>query len=155
MTVSRIAVAFTLAALSACGGSRSVSQSGSTGGSQYTRQVQGYLDRLKANVAQSGYTRHDAGPVFVSLNDNATNSLEMTVVGGTSYFIFGACDYDCHDVDIKIFDTRGNLLMQDVLVDDQPIVRFTANGSGKYRVDVVMATCNANPCRYGVKLMAR
>jgi hypothetical protein len=154
MSVSRIAVALSLATLTACGGSRSVSQTGS-GGSQYTRQVQGYLDQLTANVARAGYTRNVAGPVFGSLNDDATNSHEMTVVGGTNYVIFGACDNDCLDVDIKIFDTRGNLLMQDVLVDDRPLLRFTANGSGKYRVDVVMATCNANPCRYGVKLMAQ
>lgn len=155
MTTTRFAIACLLALLSACGGSRSVSQTGSGGGSAYTRQVQGYLDQLTELYAQRGYTRLAAGPVFGSLNDNDTDSHEMTVVGGTNYVIFGACDNDCRDVDIKIFDTRGNLLMQDVLVDDQPAVLFTANGSGKYRVDVVMATCNANPCRYGIKLMAQ
>lgn len=155
MTATRFAVACSLALLSACGGSRSISQTGSSGGGQYTRQVQTYLDRLTDLYAQRGYTRLVAGPVFGSLNDNATNSHEMTVVGGRNYVIFGACDNDCSDVDIKIFDTRGNLLMQDVLVDDQPAVLFTANGSGKYRVDVVMAACSANPCRYGVKLMSQ
>jgi hypothetical protein len=154
MTVTRIAAALALAALTACGGGRSVSQSGS-GNSQYTRQVQGYLDQLSANASRAGYTRTAAGPVFNSLADDQSRDHEMTVVGGTSYVLFGACDNDCLDVDLKIYDARGNLLMQDVLVDDRPLLRFTANGSGKYRVRVVMATCNVNPCRYGVKLMAQ
>jgi hypothetical protein len=58
-------------------------------------------------------------------------------------------------VDLKIYDTAGNLQMQDVAVDDTPVLTFTANSSGKYRVVVAMATCNRNPCYYGVQLMAK
>ncbi len=50
--------------------------------------------------------------VYGSLNDDATASHEMTVVGGVQYVLFGACDNDCSDVDLKIFDTAGNLQMQ-------------------------------------------
>ena len=121
----------------------------------YTTQVQGYLGRLANNARGQGFTRNAAGPVYGHLDNGASTSHEMTVVGGNQYVLFGACDNDCTDVDLKIYDTSGNMLMQDVEVDDTPVLTFTANGSGKYRVQVVMATCNRNPCFYGVQLMAR
>jgi len=117
--------------------------------------VQGYLARLENNARGQGYTRNVSGPVYGSLNDDGTTTHEMTVVGGVQYVLFGACDNDCRDVDLKIYDAAGNLQMQDVAVDDTPVLTFTANSSGKYRVVVVMATCNRNPCYYGVQLMAR
>ena len=121
----------------------------------YTTQVQGYLARLASNARGQGFSRNAAGPVYGHLDNGASTSHDMTVVGGNQYVLFGACDNDCRDVDLKIFDTAGNLLMQDVAVDDTPVLTFTANSSGKYRVQVVMATCNRNPCYYGVQLMAR
>ena len=42
-----------------------------------------------------------------------------------------------------------------VLVDDHPVVEFTAGTSGQYRANVIMATCNTNPCYYGVQVYAR
>jgi len=156
MSSPRVAFLFAVVLVSACGGSRSVSSTGSSGGSaNYTAQVQGYLDRLETNAMNQGYRRRAAGPVFGSLDRGARQSHEMTVAGGTSYVLFGACDNDCTDVDLRIHDARGNLIMQDVAADDRPVLIFTANSSGKYRVDVVMASCSANPCRYGVQLMAR
>ena len=90
-----------------------------------------------------------------SLRDDETTDHSMDVVGGNQYALMGACDNDCTDVDLKIFDQSGALLMQDIAVDDTPVLLFTANGSGRYRVQVIMATCNRSPCYYGVQLMAR
>jgi hypothetical protein len=138
----------------ACGGRSNTSSAPAPRG-QYTTQVQGYLARLATNARAQGFSRSVAGPVYGSLNDDAQATHEMTVVGGNQYVLMGACDNDCTDVDLKIYDTAGNLQMQDVAVDDTPVLTFTANSSGKYRVVVAMATCNRNPCYYGVQLMAR
>lgn len=140
----------------ACGGSRPApSGITPTGRGAYTAQVQGYLERLANNARGQGYRRNVAGPVYGNLNDDAQATHEMTVVGGNQYVLFGACDNDCSDVDLKIYDVSGSLQMQDVAVDDTPVLTFTANSSGKYRVVVAMATCRTNPCYYGVQLMAR
>lgn len=153
MRLRPLAVAL-LPLAAACGGrSRATNVTAPTG--VYETQVQGYLARLKTNAEGQGYRRLVAGPVYGSLNDDASATHEMTVVGGNQYVLFGACDNDCRDVDLKIYDTNNNLQLQDVAVDDTPVVTFTANGSGKYRIVVVMATCNRNPCYYGVQLMAR
>ncbi len=141
--------------LAACGGGSRTSSVAPSGGGTYTNQVRGYLARLESNARGQGYNRVAAGPVFGRLNDDARGSHQLTVVGGNSYVLFGACDNDCTDVDLRIYDTAGNMIMQDIAVDDTPVLAFTANGSGRYRVEVIMATCVRNPCYYGVQLMAR
>jgi hypothetical protein len=158
--ITRAAAAILLAVTATACASGGQQQSPSTltptsGGGTYTTQVAGYLARLQNNASQQGYSRVAAGPVYGNLADDATASHNMEVVGGNAYVLFGACDNDCTDVDLKIFDNNGNLLMQDVAVDDTPVLMFTANGSGRYRVQVVMATCSRNPCYYGIQLMAR
>jgi hypothetical protein len=69
--------------------------------------------------------------------------------------LFGQCDNDCTDLDLKIFDPNGTMLMQDVAVDDHPTLEFKAYTSGHLRVEVIMARCNVNPCFYGLELLAR
>jgi hypothetical protein len=154
MSVRSLAIALLALTAIGCGGRARPAPVTSVRG-EYTTQVEGYLARLANNARGQGFNRNVAGPVYGSLNDDATASHELTVVSGVQYVIFGACDNDCRDVDLKIFDTQGNLQLQDIAVDDTPVLTFTANTSGKYRVDVVMATCNRNPCYYGVQLMAR
>ena len=138
-----------------CGGRSQPSTLAPSGGNQYTQQVDRYLARLAGNASAQGYTRLAAGPVHGYLRDNETASHTMEVTGGNSYVLMGACDNDCTDVDLKIYDQGGTLLMQDIAVDDTPVLLFQANGSGRYRVQVIMATCNRNPCYYGIQLMAR
>ena len=153
----RIAAMLGLALLAAgCGGSRAQpSTTIPTGGNQYTAQVDMYLARLADNARGQGYYRIAAGPVHGGLRDDETASHTMDVVGGNEYVLMGACDNDCTDVDLKIYDQSGTLLMQDIAVDDTPVLVFTANSSGRYRVQVIMATCNRAPCYYGIELMAR
>jgi len=138
----------------ACGG-RAQPSGGAAPRGTYTTQVRGYLVRLATNARNLGFTRNAGGPVYGNLRDDATGSHQMTVTGGNEYILFGACDNDCTDVDLRIFDASGNLVMQDLAVNDTPTLQFRANGSGKYRVQVVMATCTRNPCYYGIQLMAR
>jgi hypothetical protein len=156
MNLRSIAAVLLPLAAAACGGSRApATTTAPAARGQYTTQVEGYLARLATNARGQGYNRNVAGPVYGSLNDDATSSHDLTVTAGNQYVIFGACDNDCTDVDLKIYDTNNNLQLQDVAVDDTPVLTFTANTSGKYRVVVAMATCNRNPCYYGVQLMAR
>ena len=74
MSVSRIAVALTLVTLTACGGSRSISQTGS-GGNQYTRQVQA-LESL--GLAQRSTDPTDRRASILDLTDEGRDALERT-----------------------------------------------------------------------------
>ena len=148
-----VAVLLPLAA-AACGGSRRASSAPTPSG-QYTTQVQGYLARLATNSRAQGYARSVAGPVYGNLPDDGVSTHDMTVASGVDYALIGACDNDCTDVDLKISDASGTVIMQDIAVDDTPVLLFHSNSAGKWRVQVVMATCNRSPCYYGIQLLAR
>jgi hypothetical protein len=149
-----LAVALLALSLAACGGSRAAASTG-TGTSEYTRQVQGYLANIATAAEKQGFRRVVGGPVFGSLDDDEKSSHEMTVVAGVDYVLFGACDNDCTDVDLLVYDQNNRLVKRDILADDKPVVMFTAARSAKYRIEVVMAVCSTEPCRYGLQLNAK
>ena len=90
-----------------------------------------------------------------SLNNSRNEMVSLDLDIGTQYQIMGACDTDCSDLDFVLYDPAGNQVAQDVEVDDVPIVSVTPRRSGTYRVKVVMATCTAEPCRYGVAVFGK
>lgn len=154
MSTPRVALAaLAVTLIAACGSARA--RSGDSGTSEYTQQVQGYLSRLNDNTRNAGFKRVIAGPVFGTLDDDAEGSHDMTVVSGNEYVLFGACDNDCTDLDLIIYDGDGDLVRRDVDADDRPVLIFTPRKSGKYRIKVVMAVCSDEPCRYGLQLNAK
>jgi hypothetical protein len=155
MSTNRLALGLLLASIAACGGGARSAGSGGAAASEYTQQVKGYLDRLSDNAVKQGYGRVVAGPVYGSLADDAKGSHDMTVVAGREYVLFGACDNDCTDLDLLIYDGSGDLVRRDVATDDRPVLIFTAAKAGKYRIQVVMATCSDEPCRYGLQLNSK
>lgn len=146
-----------LAGITACGGSHR-SNSTVAGGvprSEYTTQVDGSLVRLSSNARSQGYSRVVAGPIYGRLADDASESHQMQVVEGNDYALLGGCDNDCGDLNLRIYDAAGTMIMEDVQGDDTPVLTFTARSSGRYRVESIMASCSRNPCFYGIQLMAK
>ena len=127
----------------------------SPSGGTYTSQVDRYLARQADQERGQGFTRWVAGPVHGRLNNGASSSHQMDVISGNQYVVFGQCDNDCTDLDLKLWDPDGSLIMQDVAVDDHPTLVFAPKTTGRLRIEVIMAHCNVNPCYYGVELMAR
>lgn len=121
----------------------------------YQTQVKGSLGRLTTNAKSEGYGTLAAEPIFGRLADHETASHELVLVGGKEYALMAVCDSDCADVDLKVFDTEGTLVLQDVSGDATPVLTFTANTTGRYRADVIMASCSHSPCYYGLQLLAK
>ena len=90
-----------------------------------------------------------------SLNEGGTQAITFTLDIGREYAILGLCDEDCTDVDLTLFDAAGRQVSIDVKDDDYPVVSVAPGRTGTYRVQVSMATCSAEPCRYGVGVFAR
>ena len=83
------------------------------------------------------------------MNDDASDSWTMSLPGGNTYKIIGACDSDCSDLDISIYEGE-KMIVQDVLVDDVPIVNFNVASTAQIKIKVTMASCSANPCFFGI-----
>ena len=90
-----------------------------------------------------------------TLQDDASVALEVDLEFGVEYMIVGACDNDCTDLDLSLVDLQGNVLFEDALDDDVPILRFTAPGGGTHFLLIDMYACSVEPCSFGYKVYRR
>jgi hypothetical protein len=120
-----------------------------------------WVAQVRRLLQQAGKTFEDRGYSMThriytgSLNQSRNEMVALNLDIGTQYQIMGACDTDCSDLDFVLYDAAGNQIDDDVEMDDVPIVSVTPRRSGTYRVKVVMATCTAEPCRYGVAVFGK
>lgn len=106
---------------------------------------------LKEAALNLGYeVTHE--PTMGMLAKEASHSFEqMFSDNGADVKMIGACDIDCSDLDIVVYDMEGNEIIKDVLVDDRPEVDFTITRPGSLRIVVYMAECTEEPCGFGVQ----
>lgn len=74
----------------------------------------------------------------------------VTLRANAEYTFVGACDRDCSDLDLQLFDENGNLIDEDLLSDDVPVVTVVPEWTGRFYVKVIMARCSVSPCGYTV-----
>ena len=121
---------------------------------EWVAQVRRLLQRAGQHYESRGYSMtHRIYTGSLDQGEHAFVSLDLEI--GTQYQIMGACDTDCSDLDFVLYDGRGNQIDQDVEMDDVPIVSVTPSRSGSFRVKVTMATCSAEPCRYGIGVFGK
>ena len=120
-----------------------------------------WVAQVRRLLQQAGKQFEDRGYAMThriytgSLNNGRNEMVGLDLDIGTQYQIMGACDTDCSDLDFVLYDAAGNEISSDVGTDDVPLVSVTPRRSGTYRVKVVMATCTAEPCRYGVAVFGK
>jgi hypothetical protein len=121
---------------------------------EWVAQVRRILQTAGRTFENNGYSMTHR--IYTgSLNAGRNEMVALTLDIGTSYQILGACDTDCSDLDFVLYDGAGNQIDDDVATDDVPIVSVTPRRSGTFRVKVIMATCSAEPCRYGVAVFGK
>lgn len=97
------------------------------------------------NGYYSSHERYDG-----SLNEGQENTVTLNLNPGTSYMIVAQCDGDCSDIDLWLYDENGNLIDEDVLTDDTPIVEVTPIRRARFSIRARMITCDVEPCYYGI-----
>lgn len=120
----------------------------------WTQQVRRQLQEFGSRFESEGYQlthRIYTG----ALNDGESERVRLALDVGTDYQIVGACDADCSDLDLTLYDGNGREVDSDLLPDDYPLVSVTVGRSGSFTVEVSMANCSAEPCRYGIGVFGR
>jgi hypothetical protein len=121
---------------------------------EWVAQVRRLLQRAGKSVEDRGFSMTHR--IYTgSLNQSRFEMVSLDLDIGTQYVILGQCDTDCSDLDFVLYDQAGNQVDDDVEMDDAPVVAVTPRRSGTYRVKVTMATCTAEPCRYGVAVFGK
>jgi S1-C subfamily serine protease len=80
---------------------------------------------------------------------------EFQLEAGVPYLITARCDAGCHDVDLSLADSTGQMLQSDTDGDDFPTVSFVPRTTGTYRVGVRLTECSARACAYGIAVYRR
>jgi hypothetical protein len=120
----------------------------------WARQVSRLLANASSVATDNGLQlTHE--PWIGSLGDGESSRHGLNLQAGTAYVLVGVCDNDCTDVDFRLFDPNGNEVASDVATDDTPVISITPRRGGQYTLQVVMADCRAEPCRYGIGVYGR
>ncbi len=107
------------------------------------------LERYAIASGLGGYSlTHE--PFIDVLDRGHSDYITINLSADTSYGIVGVCDRDCRDLDISLYDSRGNRIASDLEDDDIPTITINPSRSGTYRVRVDMTTCNTSNCYYGI-----
>lgn len=93
-------------------------------------------------------------PFIKMVDEGETYPIEYTFDPG-HHVIVGVCDIDCPDLDLSVFDRRGNLVEADIKTDSRPVVRFDVPTTATFEVRVHMVTCNREPCGFAVQAYRR
>ena len=121
---------------------------------EWTQQVRRMLRQAGQTAEERGYSM--THQIYTgSLRDDRNEFVSLRLDIGTEYQILGACDTDCTDLDLTLYGPNGAEIDSDLEMDDFPVVAVTPNRSGTYRLKVVMATCTAEPCRYGIGVFGK
>lgn len=119
----------------------------------YAETVWTQLQHVYSAVNENDYRLENY--IIGRLDDSATDSWSFQLSAGTTYMVIGACDEDCSDLDIAVRDEAGDVVAQDNLDDDAPVVTFTPSRSGRFSIRTSMYECNASYCYFGFGLFKR
>lgn len=82
-------------------------------------------------------------------------TLKVNIRRGVEYVLVGACDENCEDVDLTIYNPQGEIVTTDTAMGDAPLLVGASAQSGTFYIEVYMPTCSAEACRYGVSILSR
>jgi hypothetical protein len=116
----------------------------------WEQQVRSQLYDTAADLRRLGMS--STHEIFVGeLRQGRTQDVTYNFTRNTRHVIIGMCDADCGDLDLKLYDSSGNLVDEDLLADDYPKVEVTPRWSGKFTLRAIMAECSVEPCKWGAQ----
>lgn len=89
-------------------------------------------------------------PVTGDLADGASSTITMTLQGGANYMMVGACDEDCEDFDLFLYDPARTLLAENTEVTDWPFLVYSPPVTTEVTLRVRMYGCDVEPCSFGI-----
>lgn len=90
-----------------------------------------------------------------SLDDGGSERLTVRLGAGADTQLIGACDTDCSDLDLTLYDSSGKEVDSDLQPDDFPIVSIHPARNATYTILVQMVECSADPCRYAIQQLVK
>ena len=91
--------------------------------------------------------------IFDEIPEGESATYTFNINPRKSYFVYGACDDDCYDIDLLGEDRDGDLVALDDDDDDIPLLIIMPGETGRsLTVTLDMAGCDTDVCVYGIGL---
>jgi hypothetical protein len=116
------------------------------------RWIQQVLEQL-AGLEEAALDRkfiRSHEPVTGDLNTGESGVIRLSLEGGVKYLLAGACDEDCDDLDLFMYDGAQTLLAMEEEVTDLPVLSYISPQTIQVTLRVLMYSCAIEPCSYGV-----
>ncbi len=118
-------------------------------------QVRAYLENGMAAHRGLGYSRDVGNPdVVVALRLDHPFIWPVYLTRGVTYRAYGACDDNCSDLDMEIYNAAGDLADRDAAANDTPYVQITPTQTGRAYVRAWLYACRNQPCYVGLRLVS-
>ncbi len=119
-----------------------------------------YEDQVKTRLAAGALVCSLGGYEVTSthidtLRRNGRDTLSLTLRSRSNYKIIGACDDDCTDLDLILYDENDREVARDEKTDDVPIVDVSPRWDADFTLRVHLYACKTEKCVYGVLLCKR
>ena len=88
-------------------------------------------------------------------NQGETTRHTVSLRGDWENIIVVACDQDCDDIDMSVYDAYGDFVAEDTSTpdDDFNVAAIFELSPGTYDVEITMYQCSVNPCEYAIILI--
>ena len=91
--------------------------------------------------------------VIVPLTPGSDYRAPIALQGGRPYRFVGACDYECSNVDLELWDANGQVVARDLMQNDTPVMDFTPATGGGFTLRIMLQTCTITPCYVGARTL--
>lgn len=112
---------------------------------RYKQQVTRYVNNSDATKAMRSYGFQDNALNAGYIIDSPGNHFDViySLKRGFVYAFVGACDEDCKNVDLTIYDASGTKVAENTRSDDNPSIWMFIVEDGEYRVRATIPKCDA------------
>lgn len=116
--------------------------------------VKAQLGLVKIAVTSDGWeeTHNDK---IDKMDEGEEDSFSFTLKKGMDYKIISACDADCSDIDLVLYDENDKKIGDDLKDDGLPVVEVAPKWTGEFTLKVKMFSCKSNPCYYGISIIGK
>lgn len=115
------------------------------------------LDATNTLMVAQGYARDvlaiSSGAQVGLMPAGGVIYLTIELEEGSRYLINGACDYDCTDLDLHLLDAEGDVVAEDIEMDDIPLLDFVAPAGRSFLLGISMASCSDDYCFFGYQIL--
>jgi hypothetical protein len=87
--------------------------------------------------------------VIDTLTQGYRKDVTYELEAGVRYIFVGACDQDCTNLDLELYDDNGRLIASDAQSGAEPSLVITVRRTTTFHLRVIMEACSANPCWWG------